>query len=264
MTFDITTNEVARDIDVLTTNFPIPGLGFVPINAFVLHGSEPILVDTGAGVTSEQFMSALRSVIDPGELAWIWLTHPDPDHTGALGQLLQDNPNLRVATTFLGVGMMSLFAPLPMDRVFLINPGQTLEAGKRTLHALRPPAFDNPSTLGFFESKSRALFTSDCFGALLDAVPEDAGDLSEDELRQGQTRWATIDTPWLHKVEGVTLAGDLDRIRNTEPTLVLSSHLPPASGAMLERMLSTLGNVGQAEPFVGPDQAALMAMMAGG
>jgi hypothetical protein len=150
-----------------------------------------------------------------------------------------------------------------MDRVFLINPGQQLEAGTRTLHALRPPAFDNPSTLGFFESKSRALFTSDCFGALLDAVPENAAHLSEDELRQGQTRWATIDTPWLHKVDGSILAEDLNRIRSTEPALVLSSHLPAASGSMLDRMLGTLGNVRQAEPFVGPDQAALMAMMAG-
>ena len=40
--------EAAPDIEVLTSNFPIPGYGLVPINAFVIKGSEPILVDTGA------------------------------------------------------------------------------------------------------------------------------------------------------------------------------------------------------------------------
>ncbi len=258
----ITTYQAAPDIDVLTTSFPIPGLGFVAINAFVLHGSEPILVDAGAGVMSDEFMTVLRTVIDPGKLEWLWLTHPDPDHTGAIGHLLRENQNVRVAATFLSAGILSLFAPLPMDRVYLINPGQQLHAGERTLVALRPPTFDNPATLAFFESRSKALFSSDCFGALLDAVPEKATELGEKELRSGQTRWATLDAPWLHAVDAGAFAKDLDRIRRLDPGLVLSSHLPAAPGTLLERMLSTLRAVPQADPFVGPDQAALLAMMA--
>jgi hypothetical protein len=210
----------------------------------------------------ESFMTALRSVIDPAELRWLWLTHPDPDHTGALQQLLRDCPDLRVATTFLSVGMMSLFSPLPMERVLVLNPGQKLEAGTRTLHALRPPTFDNPATLGFYESKSKALFTSDCFGALLDAVPESATELGEETLRQGQIRWATIDTPWLHGVDASVLSADLERLRRIEPSLVLSSHLPAAPGTLLSPMLSALGAAPQAAPFVAPDQATLEAMMA--
>ena len=104
----ITTYKAAPDIDVLTSSFPIPGFGFVPINAFVLHGPEPLLVDTGAVVEREEFMTALRSVIDPADLKWIWLTHTDFDHIGALPQLLDENRDLRIITTFAGVGIMSL------------------------------------------------------------------------------------------------------------------------------------------------------------
>jgi hypothetical protein len=39
-----------------------------------------------------------------------------------------------------------------------------------------------------------------CFGALLAEVPRNAADLSDDELRQAQVVWATIDSPWLHKL----------------------------------------------------------------
>jgi hypothetical protein len=103
----VSTYKAASDIEVLTSNFPIPGFGFVPVNAFVLKGPEPILVDTGTVVESADFLSALRSVIDPADLRWIWLTHTDFDHTGSLQQL-------------------------PMDRIHLVNPGQKITwAGAR-------------------------------------------------------------------------------------------------------------------------------------
>jgi hypothetical protein len=258
----ISTYRPAPDIDVLTSAFPIPGLGLVPINAFVLHGAEPVLVDTGAVVDTEDFMAALRSVIDPAALKWIWLTHTDFDHIGTLHQLLAEHHQLRVITTFLGVGIMSLSAPLPMDRVYLLNPGQKITIGDRTLTAVKPPVFDNPCTTGFFDDKSGAFFSSDCFGALLQAVPESASDLSDEDLRTGQSLWATIDSPWLHNVDRNALATELDIIRKMDPTIVLSSHLPAAPSAMKERLLASLAAVPMTQRFVGPDQAALEQMLA--
>jgi Metallo-beta-lactamase superfamily len=258
----ITTYQAAPGIDVLTTNFPVPGLGLVPINAFVLHGSEPLLVDTGTVLQSEEFMTALRSVIDPSDLRWIWLTHTDFDHIGSLHHLLDENPGLTVITTFLAAGIMGLTAPLPMDRVHLVNPGQTISLADRTLTAFTPPVFDNPVTTGFYDDKSGALISADCFGALLADVPERAEDLSDEELRQGQTFWVMADSPWLCKVDSGIFAKDLDTVRQLSPGHVLSSHLPAASGASLDRMLASLDAARAASPFVGPDQAALEEMMA--
>ena len=259
-----TTYRAAPDIDVLTTIHQIPGLGFIPINAFLLHGPSPILVETGAVVDREEFMTALRSVIDPADLEWIWLTHTDPDHTGALRQLMDENDRIKVITTFLGVGAMSLSDPLPMDRVYLVNPGQTITIGERVLTAIKPPTFDNPCTTGFYDQTSGSLFSSDCFGALLCEVPEDAADLSEEELRQGQVLWTTIDTPWIHAVDAGVLGRQLDAIRSLEPKLILSNHLPAAGGSMTHRLVASIASAQAAEVFVGPDQATLVQMMAQG
>jgi hypothetical protein len=258
----VTVAQAAPGVDVLTSDVEIPGLGHLPINAFVLHGAEPVLVDTGSVIQREEFATALRSTIDVADLRWIWLTHTDFDHVGLLGELLAENAELRVITTFLGVGIMGLFDPLPMDRVNFVNPGESIVVGDRTLTAVKPPAFDNPITVGFHDDRTGALFSSDCFGALLGDLPADAADLSEDELRNGQVAWTAIDSSWLHKVDPAVFAQDLDRIRQIQPTMVLSSHLAPAPGAMLDRLLDALAAVPGSTPWAAPDQAMLEAMLA--
>lgn len=257
----VSSYKVTPDIDIITSAFPIPGYGVVPINAYVIKGPEPVLVDTGAAVQNAEFMQVLRTVIDPSELRWLWLTHTDFDHMGSLHQLLVENPHLRVITTFLGVGIMSLIDPLPMDRVVLVNPGEKFTVGNRTLSAIRPPVFDNPSTTGFFDDKSEAFFSSDCFGALLQTVPENAADLSDKDLLDGQVFWATVDSPWLHRVDPTAFAASLEGIRQMAPKLILSSHLPPAPGRMTDQLLASLATAPTAQPFVGPNQAALEQML---
>lgn len=257
----ITSYTAAPDVEVLSSSFPVPGLGLVPINAFVLKGSEPILVDTGAAIESADFIRALQSVIDPGELRWLWLTHTDFDHMGSLHQLLGENSQLKVITTFLGMGLMSLSAPLPVDRVHFLNPGEKIALGDREVTAVRPPVFDNPTTTGFYDHNSESLFSSDCFGAVLQSVPQNAGELSESELRDGQVFWATVDSPWLHKVDRAAFAKELDAIRKMDPKLILSSHLPAAPAHLLDRMLASLAEAPGAQPFVGPNQSAFEQML---
>jgi flavorubredoxin len=253
--------QATQDIHILPSYFPIPGLGIVPVNAFLIMAKEPVLVDTGLVPDTDDFMHSLRSLIDPNDLKWLWLTHTDQDHIGSLHRLLQEVPNLKVITTFLGVGKMSLFAPLPMDRVHLLNPGQSIDVGDRTLAAVKPPSFDAPETTGLFDSRSRVFFSSDCFGAVLSSPAQDAADIPQKDLTDGQTLWATVDAPWLHHVDRATFARALNSVREMSPRTVLSSHLPPAHG-MNERLLETLAAAPGASPFMGPDQAQLQAMLA--
>ena len=76
-------------------------------------------------------------------------------------------------------------------------------------------------------------------------------------------RWATIDSPWVHDVDRDAFGHALDRLRAIEPTMVCSSHLPPAPGAMLDDFVDSLALAPAADRFVGPDQAALESMLAG-
>lgn len=248
---------VAPETTMLPATLPVPGFGLLPVNAFVIRGAEPVLIDTGLAALRKDFIAALDSIIEPAALRWIYLTHVDADHSGNLEAVLSAAPQARVVTTFLGMGKLGL-AGLPLERVYLLNPGQSLALPDRRLTALRPPSFDAPETTGVLDERTGALFSSDCFGALLQSPAERADAVPAAELRDGSVLWATVDAPWLAGIDARTLAASAGRIRALSPSTVLSSHLPPAPN-MLDMLIAHLVSASSAPVFEGPDQAALEA-----
>ena len=77
---------------------------------------------------------------------------------------------------------------------------------------------------------------------------------------RGTATGASVDSPWIHAVETSMFARSVQGIRALNPTWILSSHLPPATGDMT-RLLDTLLEAPSADVFTGPDQAALEAML---
>lgn len=258
-------HHLEGDVSVLCDQIPVPGIGFLPVNAFVLHAAEPVVVDTGLSLPGRGFMDTLGSVVDPADVRWICLTHPDRDHTGALFDLLDAAPHARLVTTRQSVGDLSAERPVPLDRVYLLNPGQSLEVGDRTLTAVRPPIYDSPATVGFYDDRSQTYFSSDCFGALLPSAEfagcSDVGDIPRDQLRSGQLLLATVNSPWVHITDAAGYLRTIQLIRTMDPAVILSNHLPPAAGRTSE-FLEMLAAAPQADPFVGPDQHALEEMLA--
>lgn len=85
------------DVTVLGDSAEVPGIGHLPVNAYVLHADQPVVVDTGLSTPDKDFVTELSKVIDPADVGWIWLTHRDRDHTGGLWELLEAAPQARLA-----------------------------------------------------------------------------------------------------------------------------------------------------------------------
>ena len=253
--------QAMPDIEVLPAHFPIPNMGFLAVNAFVIKAKEPVLVDTGMGIDSGRFMEALGSIIDPQDLRWVWLTHDDADHTGNIRKVLESAPKARLVANSLAVLRMSTAWAVPMDRVHWLNSGDSIRVGDRKLTAVRPPMFDNPTTIGIYDDKSEAFFSADFFGAVIPSPAQNADDVTEEDLARGMISWASLDSPWVHMVEPGLFSHSLDRIRQINPKMVFSAHLPPARGKT-GQFLDRLARVPTSTPLVPPDQTALEQILA--
>ena len=53
-------------------------------------------------------------------------------------KILEAAPSARLVTTFLGFGILTLEFQIDPHRVFLLNPGQSLDLGDRRLQCLPP------------------------------------------------------------------------------------------------------------------------------
>jgi hypothetical protein len=89
----------------------------------------------------------------------------------------------------------------------------------------------------------------------------DVAEVPTDQLRFGQLLWATVDSPWVHTTDAARYRQTIEPIRAMDPAAILSTHLPPAVGRT-SQFLEMLTAAPHADPFVGPDQRALEAMLA--
>lgn len=258
---------VAGDWSVLPSWLPVPGMGVLAANSFLLRGRQPMLVDTGLLAVSDAYIAALTEAIDPADLRWIWISHLDADHVGNLDRVTALAPNATVLTSFLGAGKMQV-AGMDASRVQTIEPGTRIDLGDRELVPLRPPYYDAPETLGFFDLHDRVLFAADAFGAVLPDAAERHADIPRHALAEGLRNWSSLDAPWLSQIDPRRFAASLAAVGCLTPLATLTGHLPPVTGdlgPLLEDVHDAWCRPAAADPALMPFslESALAAVAAG-
>ena len=187
--------RASADTYVIPTHLPVPGMGIVPVNCYLVQAEEPVLIDTLWPTERKQFLETLWSLIDPHDIKWIFLTHDDLDHAGNLKEVMVAAPQARLVTNYVSILRLYDFWQVPMDRVLCINPGQSFSAGDRQLTTLRPPVYDAPSSLGLYDGKTGVLFSSDSFGAVISEPVEDAAAVPEAAFIEGMQALTRVNSP---------------------------------------------------------------------
>jgi len=213
---------------VLPSSLPSPGHGVLPVNAFLLRGKEPVLIDAGTALDEADFLDALDSVIDISSIHAVVMTHEDADHTGALAAVLERAQNARLVATPTGFGKLSASMTLDPSRLVVATPGQRVVLGERAFRVLRPPLYDSPATLMLLDERDRARFSSDAFGAFVDANTERVDELRKEDMLDGLSLFSRANSPWLFDIEPVRWRAAIDAVRSLDVEWLFASHLPPA------------------------------------
>jgi flavorubredoxin len=260
----ITESRVAPDVVALSASIPGPDGMMLPVNAYCLLGSEPVLVDTGLSPLGEEFRTALWRLVDPDDLHWIVVTHDDRDHTGSLRTILDQAPQATVVTNFISMVKIGEDWPLPMDRLRLVNSGDRLEIGDDVLDMFRPPTYDSPGTLAFHALRRGICFSSDCLGAFLPGTVDlaaTADDVPAADYAEGVAVFASALSPWMHDIAADRWHSALGDLRRRNVRTLLSTHGLPV-GRGLEPLLDMAAGLPTGAAFVPPAQEFVEAMLA--
>jgi len=149
-----------------------PGMMTGPgTNTYLLGRSDPILLDTGAGVPD--YVPLLERYLK--ERGWsqpsrVVLTHRHRDHLGGVEHLRERYRGLRIGK------MIHRDAGLPAD-IEDLRDGQTIEGDGVTLTALHTPGHASDH-LCYYLAEEKAVFTGDVvLGGSTTVIPAEDGDL---------------------------------------------------------------------------------------
>ncbi|GIH25685.1 hypothetical protein Aph01nite_39950 [Acrocarpospora phusangensis] len=207
--------------------------GYTAINTMVITGREPVLVDTGAAMHRDAWREDVFSVVDPADVRWIFISHDDPDHIGNLPLALDLCPNATLVTS------PRLLHPLS-DRTHPITDGDAFHAGDRVLTAVRPPLYDNSTTLGLYDDRSGVYWSADCFGAITPTPTLDAADLPLDDYLDSLHHHSTTLSPWHAWLDPHAHGHYLDHLATMELTAITTAHGPTITGPHIPRAFDTL------------------------
>lgn len=259
----VTRPELIAPDTFLIPNFaPAPDGLYLPVNSMVIRGREPVIVDTGAPVHRELWLDKVFSVVEPEDVRWIFLSHDDGDHTGALFDVLERCPKATLVTNFFTVERLALEKPaLPLERMRWIEPGGSFDAGDRVLHLFRPPIFDGPTSRGLFDSKTSAMWIVDSF-ACFTPGSLDANDLPEDLLAHCMPALNSAVSPWHAWLDRATYGRHIDAVEALGAKTVASAHGPVLRGDRLDDAFDRLRGMAGAPIIPTPGQELLDALLA--
>ncbi|MGE5471307.1 MAG: FprA family A-type flavoprotein [Bacteroidota bacterium] len=137
-------------------------------NAYVVRGATGVaVIDTVKESFAGDFFRRLESVAKYEEITTIVLNHLEPDHSGALPELLKRAPRARVYLSSRAQMMLkALLKPGggKAPEYIPVTTDDTVDLGGRTLRFLHTPYLHWPDTQCTYLEEDGLLFTGDVFG----------------------------------------------------------------------------------------------------
>jgi len=211
--------------------------------------------------------SAAVSIVAPGDVRWIFLSHDDVDHAGNLAQILEACPNAKLVSTWFMIERHTNALNWPLERCVWINDGESFSAGDRTLTAITPPLFDSPVTRGLYDSKTGVYWAVDSFAAALGGPMDDISQAPPDMWKQGFEFFNRLNSPWFKLLDQDKYERHVDRVQNLDIELLAGCHSPVIRRPQIDAAFQMIRDIpkGDAPPQPGqPDLDALMHAIATG
>lgn len=150
-------------------------------NSYLIGADKVALVETVKKGFEDELLSRVGSVISPEKIDYIVVNHTEPDHSGALGVLLERMPKAVVVASKVAVRFLKEMLNRDFPHI-TVGDGDRLDLGGKTLSFISAPFLHWPDSMFTYLPEDRVLFTCDAFGCHYcgkDIFNDLTGDISE-------------------------------------------------------------------------------------
>lgn len=167
-----------NEIQLFERLWPMPhGVSY---NAYLIKDKSNVLIDTVEYSFNNQYMQQIEEVVGDEKIDYMVVNHMEPDHSSSLLKLKEKYPDIKIICNSKTVDMLSGFYGIN-DNLVVVDDGETLNIGEKTLAFYLTPMVHWPETMMTYIQGDGVLFSGDAFGAF-GAINENVLDEAADML----------------------------------------------------------------------------------
>jgi len=136
----------------------------VAYNAYLIDDEKVALIDTVEISKADEFIEKIKSVLGNRQLDYLIINHMEPDHSGALKDIVRQYPDIKFVGNKRTFAMLDSFYQITSNIIEIEN-GTTLDLGKHKLKFYLTPWVHWPETMMTYELTNGILFSADAFGS---------------------------------------------------------------------------------------------------
>ena len=156
-------------------------------NAFLVLADKITLVDTVKASFADEMLARIASVVEPRRIDYVVSNHAEPDHAGALGEVIRAVAPEKVFASEMGV--MALARNFALDGIEKVTDGQRLSLGSRDVTFVETPMCHWPESMVCYLHDQEILFSQDGFGMHLAGYERFADEVDEKLLDEEAAKY---------------------------------------------------------------------------
>jgi len=182
---DPTVTEIGPDIFRISI-YP-PGAG-VSYGCFLIRDDEPAMIETSFDSFFDLVQGAVKRLIDPSKLRYLFVPHFEMDECGSLNRFLEIAPHAEPVCSPVGSAVtIRDFSQRPPR---MVKDGEAIQLGRKSLQAVLAPWVHYWDSMLIYDQTDRTLFTSDLFLQPGDREPVTSEDRSAEVVQAARATGA--------------------------------------------------------------------------
>ena len=162
------TNDVkwigSLDPDLVTFDVVMETKYGTTYNSYFINAGKIAIIETVKEKFFPEYLEKLKTLCNPADIQYIILDHTEPDHSGAIAQLMKYCPDAVIVGSGNAIRYLGDMVGFTFKNQ-VVKDGDTIDLGNKTLRFISAPNLHWPDSIYTYLVEDKLLFTCDSFGA---------------------------------------------------------------------------------------------------